>query len=103
MAEREVIWLRKADADLQTLYDRFEENEEGRGEIFFKAVDTALARVLLFPESGRPFDLPIRRVLIDDGRFGLFYVPHPTRIVILAIEDLRQDPSRIRRNLGLKG
>ena len=26
MAEPEVIWLRKADADLQTLYDRFEEN-----------------------------------------------------------------------------
>ena len=62
-----------------------------------------MARVLLFPESGRPFYLPIRRVLIDDGRFGLFYVPHPTRIVILAIEDLRQDPSRIRLNLGLKG
>jgi hypothetical protein len=29
--------LCKADADLQTLYDRFEENEAGRGESFSSA------------------------------------------------------------------
>ena len=68
MTGREAVWLRKADADLQLIYDKFEERSEGRGDAFFHAVDTALARVILFPEIGRPFDLPIRRILIGDGR-----------------------------------
>ncbi len=103
MAEREIVWLRKADADFQAVYERFEERGEGKGDGLFQDVNSALERISLFPEIGRTFESPIRRVLIDQGRYGLFYVAAPTRIVILGIENLRQDPARIRQNLGLEG
>lgn len=101
MAAPELVWLRKADDDLQQIYERLEQQAEGRGDAFFNAVDKTLERVALFPEIGSPFDLPIRRVLVEKGRYGIFYCVEKRGLVILAIEDLRQDPERIRRNLGI--
>lgn len=65
MAGREIVWLRKADADFQAIHERFEERGEGSGDGLFQEVNSVLERVILFPEIGRAFEPPIRRVLID--------------------------------------
>jgi hypothetical protein len=43
-------------------------------------------------------------MLIHDFPYGVFYQPQPTRLIVAAIIDLRQDPQTIRRKLfGAEG
>ncbi len=98
---RETIWLLKAEVDFQEIYNRIDRYSEDRAESFYASVNQAVDQVALFPESGHPYALPIRRVLALDGRYGVFYRNESRGIVVLGIEDLRQEPSRIRRNLGI--
>jgi plasmid stabilization system protein ParE len=58
----------------QAIYERFEERGEGNGDGLFQDLNSALERVCQFPEIGRTFEPLIRRVLIDQGRYGLFYL-----------------------------
>ena len=44
---------------------------------------------------------PARRLLVPKYPFGIFYVVKTNRIVIHAILDLRQDPTKIDRRFGL--
>ena len=97
----EVIWLLKAEVDFQETYNRIERYSEERAEKFFDSVNSALEVVASNPEAGSPYSLPIRRVLALKGRYGVFYRCEPCGIVVLGIEDLRQDPRLIRRMFGL--
>lgn len=96
-----IIWLLKAEIDFQETYNRISRFSEDRAERFYDSVNRALDHVAEFPESGRTYALPIRRVLALGGRYGVFYREEGQRVVVLGVEDLRQDPGRIRRNLGL--
>ena len=78
-----VEFLCGADGDLQGAFNRFEDYRDGFGVEFMTAVDAYLARIAVFPKSA----------------YGIFYEPHPTRILVIAILDLRQDPEEIRRRL----
>jgi plasmid stabilization system protein ParE len=98
----EIVWLLKAETDFQAIYNRISGYSEERAERFYFSVNDALDQVKLFPEIGQPYALPIRRVLALQARFGVFYRRQFHRIVVLGIEDLRQSPDRIRRNLGLE-
>jgi len=46
-----VEFLSGADADLQEIFNRFEDYQEGFGVEFMMAVDGYLARIATFPES----------------------------------------------------
>jgi plasmid stabilization system protein ParE len=99
---RPIIWLLKAEVDFQQIYNRIDRYSPERAERFYASVNEAVDPLALFPESGQPYALPIRRVLALNGRYGVFYRDEIRGIVILGIEDLRQDPRRIRRNLGIE-
>lgn len=94
-----VVFLAGADADLQAAFNRFEDYQEGLGAEFLTAVDAHLARISAFPHLAPAYLNTIRRQVMRGFPFGIFYQPLPTRIVIVAILDLRQDPERIRRRL----
>jgi len=40
---RELIFLLQADHDIQTAFDRYDEYQEGRGEVFMRHLDAAFA------------------------------------------------------------
>jgi hypothetical protein len=94
-----VEFLSGADADLQTAFNKFEDYRESFGEEFMAAVEAHLTRLAAFPLLAPAYFGTIRRQVMLGFPYGIFYEPHPTRIIVVAILDLRQDPERIRQRL----
>jgi plasmid stabilization system protein ParE len=51
------------------------------------------------PEIAPVYEGRYRRMLIRDFPYGIFYAVQPTRIVVGAIMDLRQNPETLRRKV----
>lgn len=95
----ELILLLQADLDIQGAFNRYEEFQQGRGEVFMRQLDAALTLLRQHPEIAPPYSGPYRRMLLRDFPYGIFYQVQPRRIVVAAVMDLRQDPDTIRRKL----
>ena len=96
----EVIFLLKAENDVQTAFNRYEEVQEGRGKLFLNHLDVALGMLRLHPEMAPAYWGRYRRLLLQDSPYALFYTLQPPRILIAAVLDLRQNPQSIRRHLA---
>jgi len=53
----------------------------------------------VFPEIAPIYFENIRRQVIQRFPYGIFYEPQPTRILVTAILDLRQDEEQMLRRL----
>ncbi len=95
----DLILLLQADQDIQSAFNRYEEFQEGRGEVFMRQLDAALTLLRQHPDIAPVYGGRYRRMLIRDFPYGIFYEVQPRRIVVGAIMDLRQDPETIRRKL----
>jgi len=95
----DLILLLQADLDIQAAFSRCEDIQAGRGEIFMRQLDVALTLLRQHPEIAPIYSGPYRRMLIRDFPFGIFYQVQPSRIIVTAIVDLRQDPHTIRRKV----
>jgi plasmid stabilization system protein ParE len=93
----EVQFLSGADADFQAIFNKLEDRREGYGVEFALAVDAYLTRLSSFPESAPVYFENVRRQVMHLVPYGIFYEHHPTRILVAAILDLRQDPEKIRQ------
>ena len=94
-----VEFLSGADADLQEIFNRFEDYRQGFGAEFITVVDAYLARIAVFPEIAPIYFESIRRQVMQRFPYGIFYESEPTRILVAAILDLRQDEQQILRRL----
>jgi len=94
-----VVLLSGAEADLQAIFNRFEDYRDGFGVEFMTAVDAYLARISAFPEIAPPYFEKARRQVMQGFPYGIFYEPHPTRILVITILDLRQATEKIRSRL----
>jgi len=92
MPIEEHVFTFAAEADFLQLYDRY-------GDRLYVVVDRAISQLLSHPESAPIVQGDIRRLVLPGTPFGLFYGVHGKRIAIVAILDLRQDPSSIKRRL----
>jgi len=90
----EVVILSGAEADLDELHAQAEKT--GGGERLLLAVDRELELIRNFPQLV-PVSLQarVRRVRIKRTPYGVFYTIEGSRVMILAIQDLRQDPEAI--------
>jgi plasmid stabilization system protein ParE len=95
----ELIFLLQAELDIQSAFARYEDFQPGRGEVFMRHLDAALTLLRHHPEIAPVYGGPYRRILIRDFPYGVFYQVQPTRVVVAAIMDLRQDHKSIRRKL----
>jgi plasmid stabilization system protein ParE len=96
-----LILLLQADLDIQSAYNLYEDFQAGRGELFLRQLDLALGLMRRNPQIGKAYAKAYRRMLIRGFPYGIFYQQQPTRIIVAAIMDLRQDPRVIRRKLGI--
>src|SRR4051794_36591195 len=92
-------FLSGADAELQGVFNLYEEYREGFGVEFMVAVDPYLARIAVFPQIAPVYFEEVRRQVMQGFPYGIFYEPPPTRILVAAILDLRQDPQKINQRL----
>jgi hypothetical protein len=59
-----------------------------------------LGLIRRFPELAPIYQEPYRRMLVRDFPYGVFYQVQPTRIVVVSVLDLRQDPGVINKRLS---
>ena len=94
-----VEFLAGADVELQEVFNRSEDYCDGSGARLLTVVSAYLSRIAVFPEIAPIYLKRIRRQVIRNFPYGIFYEPHPTRIVVVAVLDLRQDKRQIIRRL----
>lgn len=63
------------------------------------AVEAYLTRISVFPEIAPFYFQRVRWQVIQRFPYGIFYELQSTRILLLAILDLRQDEQQIHRRL----
>lgn len=97
----DLILLLSADQDIQSAFNRYEEVQDGRGEVFIGHLEAAFTLLRTHPEIAPVFRNPYRRLLLKDFPYGIFYQAQPTRLIVAAVMDLRQDPESIERRLSL--
>jgi len=95
----DLIFLLQADLDIQAAFARYEDYQSGRGEIFMRQLDVAFTLLRQHPKIAPVYAGSYRRMLIRDFPYGIFYEAQPTRLVVAAIIDLKQDPRTIRQKL----
>ena len=88
----ELVILQAAQADLLEIYVRFGDRTEAR-------IDRSLELLREQPRIGPVFEGDLRRFVVSGSPFGIFYFVYPTRVVISAVLDLRQEPKWIRKRL----
>jgi plasmid stabilization system protein ParE len=100
---RFAVWTLAAEADVQAHYERLETWEQGRGDRFYGEVLSMVKLLESLPELGPVvFRNRLRRVLVFNRHYGLFYVVEPRGVILHALLDLRQDPEQLKRRLGEK-
>ena len=97
----EIVWTLAADLDLQAIYERLDIHRPGASDLFFEAVLEKTRQLQMFPRIGpvvhRGF---IRRVLVFEHCYGLFYSVESRGIILHAILDLTRNPEHIEQRLG---
>ena len=92
----EVVILSGAEVDLDEIYARLE--ERGGGEKFLRATDHKLELLRTFPRlAPRSYAEKVRKTRIGRTPFGLFYAIEGQRLMVIAVQDLRQDPRTLAR------
>jgi plasmid stabilization system protein ParE len=94
---REVVWTRGAEADLLDLYQRLDETNSESALRLLQLIDAAVELLRQFPEMARMYDSPVRRLVIRDGRHGLFYTVEARGVILHAVADLRDNPEDLKR------
>ena len=94
-----VEFLAGAHAELQEALNRFEELRDDLGTEFLVAVEAYLTRLTVFSEIAPTYLERIRRQVVRKFPCGIFYELYPTRLLAIAILDLRRDEQQIIRCL----
>src|SRR5260370_29973235 len=98
----DLILLLQAALDIQAAFSRYEDYQEGRGEVFMRQLDAAFTLLRQHPEIAPVYAGPYRRTLIREVPFGVFYQNQTFRIVVSASQGLRQLPQLTRRNVHVE-
>ena len=92
---KELVLFPSAETDIQRGFNYYEDASEGCGHEFLLHIESGFAFMQSFPEGSPQFHRQFRRLLIAKFPYGIFYVNEPSRIVVLAVLDLRQSPEAI--------
>ena len=94
------VWTLGAEADVQRLYGQLESLNEGMGDRFYDEILASVRLLEAFPHIGPVVHRgKVRRVLIFNRHYGLFYVVENRGLILHALLDLRQDPRSLLRRL----
>jgi len=91
----EIVVLSGAEADLDEIYHQI---GESAGERLLLTLDQNLELSRTFPRlAPQRLQAKVRRVKIGRTPFGLFYTIEGRRLMVVAVQDLRMDPSALAR------
>jgi len=89
--------LAGADTQLQQLYSNLEDLRDGLGDQFYADFRAACDLLARFPELAPRHRHRFRRYFLRHWKTGIFYAINGSRLMIVGVMDLRQDPTQIDR------
>lgn len=90
----EVVLRVRAERDIQTAYNWYEEQQPGLGEEYLLSLQKRLEAIRKFPESCPVVYRGVRRAMLARFPYLVFYIPRSDRIVVLAILHMSRDPAK---------
>lgn len=91
---RQIIVRPSAASEMDAAFGWYENQRQGLGSEYLRAVDAAFAAIGRQPELFRTVRGPIRRVLLRRFPYGVFFVEGPNAITVLAVVHVRRSPDR---------
>ena len=90
-----VLLRSTAEEDIAAAVDWYERQSPGLGDRFLVSVRRTLERIGHHPEAYPMVHPPnLRRILLPDFPYGLFYLIEPERAVVTACFHVRRSPKR---------
>ncbi|MGH9963138.1 MAG: type II toxin-antitoxin system RelE/ParE family toxin [Pyrinomonadaceae bacterium] len=87
-----VVFRRRVQNDLTAAFDWYEEQRSGLGEEFLSALESTFRSIEQFPEMFARVHEDVRRAIVTQFPFAVFYLIEPKRIVILRVLHMARDP-----------
>lgn len=85
----------RARTDLELAFSWYEEQRYGLGLEFLDCVEAAIETIIQMPRLHAKHHAGFRRALVRRFPFSIFYTIEKNTIVVHAVFDNRQDPSRL--------
>ena len=95
----EIIWKHGAEDDLLGIFREMEEHQSSSGECFALRLDAVLQKLRTYPNMAPIFEPPMRRLVVGNTGYGLFYTVESRGIIIHALVHLSQAPDGIRAKI----
>lgn len=90
---RKVIIRREAEAEVQAAFDWYEEQSDGLGFEFLRAIDACVSGVQRNPFAFTVVHEPdVRRALVRRFPYALFYLANDEAIIVIAVFNVRRHP-----------
>jgi toxin ParE1/3/4 len=89
-----------AEADIAQAALWYEQRAPGLGAEFLRAVDVALAEIARMPERYPVVHLTCQRALLRRFPYGVYFVPMPGLISVVACMHAQRDPRRCQERTG---
>jgi len=87
-----VVYRRKVGRDLAGGFGYYEGKNEGLGERFLAAVDSAFDAIEHYPEMFSRVYGEVRRALVSKFPYAVFFRVDPKRVVVLTVLHTARDP-----------
>src|SRR3954463_9269119 len=91
---RELILLLQADQDIQSAFNRYEDFQSGRGELFMLQVDACLTLLRSHPEIAPIYSKPYCRALVRGFPYGVFTRSNQLGLSLRPLSICDKDPRR---------
>ena len=90
---RQIIVRPEAEAEVQQAFDWYQEQSEGLGLEFLRAIEACLSGIMRNPLAYTVFKVPnVRRALVRRFPYVLFYLVDDDAIVIIAVFNVKRQP-----------
>ena len=87
-----VVYRRKVGRDLAGGFGYYEEQNEGLGERFLAAVDSAFDAIENYPEMFSRVHGEVRRAVLSKFPYAVFFRVEAKRVVVLTVLHTARDP-----------
>ena len=87
-----VVYRRQVGRDLAIGFGYYEEQAKGLGERFLTAVGSAFDAIERYPQMFAQVHGEVRRALLSQFPYGVFYRVESRRMVVLAVLHTARDP-----------
>jgi plasmid stabilization system protein ParE len=88
-----VVYRRQVGRDLAAGFEYYEGQVKGLGERFLTAVGSAFDAIERYPQMFAQVHGEVRRALLSQFPYGVFYRVESKRVVVLAVLHMARNPS----------